>query len=68
MSKVFECDRCHKTIKLEYSEKYPDTWVMVKVFSKAQSKGSVGKGYHFCNKCHTEIFLNSNNKCKGVLS
>ena len=51
--KIWECDVCGKQ---EKSEKYPKDWFMIKLYSKAQSKGGTSKGYHICKKCKLEIF------------
>ena len=58
MSKVYECDVCKKTIKLDYTQKYPEDWFMVKILWKAQSKGGESKGYHLCKRCKEKIFGN----------
>jgi hypothetical protein len=56
--KIYKCDRCGKSKEINYSEKYPKDFVLVKIFSKPQSnhKGQVGKGYHLCKKCKEEVF------------
>lgn len=57
--KIWKCDRCGKEFGMEISSPYmayPKDWFLIRVFSKAQSKGGKSKEYHFCKKCKEEIF------------
>lgn len=51
--KVWKCDKCGETKEGKY---FPKEWFLIKVYSKAQSKGGTSKGYHICKKCKEKFF------------
>jgi len=61
--KIWRCDFCGKEKQFEgdnYSvntNPFPKDWFMIKIYSKAQSKGGKSRGYHLCKKCKRRILL-----------